>query len=447
MNIVKENIDELNAVLKVKVMPEDYINKVEEAIKSHQKKASMPGFRPGKVPAGMIKKMYGKSILVDEINRLLSDSVHKYIVDNKIDMLGNPLPKMDSNIDWDNQKEFDFSYDLGIAPKFEINISAKDKFVNQLVKIDDTLIDKYVNDIRKNFGKPADAETSEEKDLLFGDFVELDANGEILAGGIFKSSSVAIDRIKNADLQKQLIGLKKEDKVVLSPAKLSESVTDIAAMLGIKKEEVENLKNNFQFTVKNIARIADAEVDQDLFDKVYGRGAVANVEEFRNKIKGELENMFAGDSERKLKNEIVEALMKKHGLRLPDEFLKRWLMTVNEKPLTMDQINAEYPMYADQLRWQLIENKIMQEHKINVTAEEAMDYVKSAVKAQYVRYGRVDAPEDELITTAKKVLEKEEEARKIYDTLYDKKVMDLFKTTFTIENKEVPYDEFINKSK
>lgn len=444
MNITRENIDNLNAVLKVKVGPEDYQERVDSALKEYQKKVNMPGFRPGKVPAGMVRKMYGKSILVDEINKLLSDSLYNYIRENNIDILGNPLPKSEDgrNIDWDNQKEFEFTYDLGLAPQFEVPISASDKFTMDVVKVDDQLVDKYVNDIRKSYGKPGNPEVSEDKDLLFGDFVELDANGEILPGGIFKSSSIAIDRVKHEEIKSKLTGLKREDKVVLEAAKLSENPADLAAMLGIDKAQAENIKSSFQFTVKNIARMEPAELNQQLFDRVYGAGKVTSEEEFRNKIREELTNMFKGEAERKLMSKIQQALLEKVNVQLPDEFLKRWLVVANEKPVTYEQVSAEYDQYANGLKWQLIENKILKDNEIKVSEEEALAYTKTLVNNQFMRYGKTDATDEELAEAAKEVLKKESEAKRIYDSLYDQKMMQLFREKFTIETNEVAYEDF-----
>ena len=311
MNIIQENIDELNAVLKVKVVANDYLPKVETALKDYQKKASIPGFRPGKVPTGMIKKMYGKSIMVDEINKLLNDSLYKYLHENKIEVLGNPLPKADSVIDWDNQQEFEFLYEMGLAPKFNVDLSPKDKFTYQTVKVDESLVNKYVTDIAKRYGKVENVEISEETDLLNGDFVELDATGEILPGGIFKTGSLFLDRVKDEATKKALIGLKKEDKVVVDAQKLSENAADLAALLGIDKEKAESLNCKLQFTVKGVSRLAAAEINQEFFSKIYGEGNVTTEEEFREKIKGELAGMFVNDSERKFYNEVVEYLMNK----------------------------------------------------------------------------------------------------------------------------------------
>lgn len=446
MNITKQNIDDLNAVLKVKVGPEDYQTRVDSALKEYQKKVNMPGFRPGKVPSGMIRKMYGKSILVDEINKLLSDSLYSYIRENNIEVLGQPLPKHEEaeRIDWDNQREFEFSYDLGLAPQFEVPVSQLGTFTMDVVKVDDELVNKYVNDVRRSYGKPGNPEVSEANDLLFGDFVELDSNGEILPGGIFKSSSIALDRLQNEELKKSLTGLKKDDKVIIESAKLSSNITDLAAMLGIDKAQAEAIQSNFQFTVKNIARIEQAEVNQELFDKVYGAGKVTSEEEFRNKIREELKNMFRGDADRKLKNKIVEAMLEKINVQLPDEFLKRWLVAVNEKPVTYEQVSAEYDQYSKALKWQLIENKLLRDNNITVSEDEAIEYTKTLLNGQYMRYGKMDATDEELTSGAREILKKEQEAKKIYDNLYDQKMMDFFRNNMKIETREVPYEEFFN---
>lgn len=446
MNIIQENIDELNAVLKVKVVANDYLPKVETALKDYQKKASIPGFRPGKVPTGMIKKMYGKSIMVDEINKLLNDSLYKYLHENKIEVLGNPLPKADSVIDWDNQQEFEFLYEMGLAPKFNVDLSPKDKFTYQTVKVDESLVNKYVTDIAKRYGKVENVEVSEETDLLNGDFVELDANGEILAGGIFKTGSLFLDRVKDEATKKALIGLKKEDKVVLDAQKLSENATDLAALLGIDKEKAENLNAKLQFTVKAISRLAAAEINQEFFSKIYGEGNVTTEEEFRAKIKDELAGMFVNDSERKFYNEVVEYLMNKINFNLPTEFLKRWIVAANDKPVTFEQVDAEFENYSKGLKWQLIENKIIKENNLQVTNEEVVEHTKELILQQFARMGQGPMGDEELNQTAQRVLSNEEEAKKLYEKLYGQKVMTLFKTKFTLENKEVAYDDFFKKA-
>ncbi|MES2592007.1 MAG: trigger factor [Bacteroidota bacterium] len=446
MNITQENIDELNAVLKVKVVAEDYLPKVESALKEHQKKASVPGFRPGKVPTGMIKKMYGKTILVEAINKLLNDSLYTYLNENKIEVLGNPLPKLNTSIDWDNQKDFEFLYEMGLAPKFNVELSPKDKFTYQTVKIDDELVNKYVTDISKRYGKVETADVSLEGDMLSGDFVELDAKGEIVPGGIFKTSSVFLDRIQDEATKKALIGLKKEDKVVLAAQKLADNAADIASLLGIDKEAAEKLEAKLQFTVKNISRLAGSEINQDLFDKIYGPGNVTGEAEFKAKIKDELAAMFVNDSERKFYNDVVEHLMNKINFNLPTEFLKRWIVAVNEKPVTPEQVDSEFDGYSKGLKWQLIENKIIKDNNIQVSNEEIIDATKKLIIEQFSKYDPTPMPEEELNKTAQRVLSNQEEAKKIYEKLYGEKVLTLFKTKFTLENKELSYDDFFKKA-
>ncbi len=446
MNITKTEIDPLNAVLTVKLEPVDYQTQYDNALKSHQKKVNMPGFRPGKVPVGLVKKMYGKSILADEINKLLSDSLHKYITENKLDVLGNPLPKDNGDrVDWDNPKDIVFSYDLGLSPKFNIELSSKDKFNYYTIKIDDSLVENYVKDICARYGSIANTEVSGDKDFVFGDFVELNESGNILPGGIFKSSSVFIERVKDADTRKQFVGLKPEDKITVNASKLSESAVDLAAMLGVDKAKAETLKSNFQFTVKKISRLIPSEIKQELFDKIYGAGLVKSEEEFRAKIKEELQSAFTNDSERRFYNDVVEALMQKAKFSLPDEFLKRWLMAVNEKPLTYEEVSKEYDAYSNGLKWQLIENKLIKENNITVSREEAVEHLKMSIKNNYKKYNLPEPADADLEGIVQKSLANEEEGKKLFEKLYGQKMMELFKSKFTLEKKEVTQEEFLKK--
>lgn len=442
MNITQENIDELNAVLKVKVVADDYLPKVESALKAHQKKAAVPGFRPGKVPTGMIKKMYGKSILVDEINKLLNDSLYRYLHENKIEVLGNPLPKTDTQIDWDNQKDFEFLYEMGLAPKFNVDLSPNDKFTYKTVKIDEELVNKYISDVAKRYGKVEQVDASTAEDLLTGDFVELDSNGEILAGGVFKTGSLFLERVKDENVKKQLIGLKKDDKVVLDADKIFEKPADLAALLGFDAATAASFKAKLQFSIKSVSRLTPAEINQEFFNKIYGEGVVNSEEEFRAKVRQELSSIFVNDSERKFYNEVVEHLMNKIQFNLPEDFLKRWIIAVNEKPVTREQVDAEFENYAKGLKWQLIENKIIKENNLQVTREEVIDHTKELIIQQFGKFNPVPMEEEELNQTAQRVLANEEEAKKLYEKLYGQKVLALFKSKFTLQNEELSHDDF-----
>jgi trigger factor len=441
MNITKQDIDQLNAEIKISVTPEDYQERVNEGIKKVQRQANMPGFRPGKVPAGLIKKQYGTQILVDEINKLLNDSIYKYIEENKIEILGNPLPKDQTSVDFTKQTDFEFVYQLGLAPRFDVKLDPSATFTYKTVKVDDELVNKYIKDIRKNYGKPANPEVSGEKDVVFVDINELDETGAIKAGGIFKSTSLSYERIKNESAKAKLLGLKKDDKVVININDLYDSTVDKSVSLGIEKEYAETANSDLQLTVKNISRMEEAELDQELFDKVYGPGAVQNEEEFRNKIKHELGLMFHADSDRFLKTEVEKKLVETTNLQLPDSFLKRWLAVANEKPITEEEIEKDYPNYAKAMQWRLIENKIIKDNNLQVTPEEAKEEAKTFIRGEYSRYGQTPTDED-LEKISKDLLSKEKDAQRIFENLYSKKVLDLIKEKCTLQTKEVSYEDF-----
>jgi len=441
MNITKHDIDSLNAEITISVTPNDYENRVNDGIKKVQRQASMPGFRPGKVPVGLIKKQYGTQILVDEINKILNDAIYKYIEENKIEILGNPLPKNQTSVDFTNQKDFDFVYELGLAPAFNIQLDGNLSFNYKTVKVDDTLVDKYVNDVRRNYGTPVNPETAGEKDVVFVDINELDETGAIKAGGIFKSTSVSFERLKSETAKSKLLGVKREDKIVLNINELYETALDKSVSLGIDKELAESTNCQLQLTVKNISRMEDAELNQELFDKVYGSNAVTSETEFRTKISEELGKMFNVDSERFLKTEVENKLIEKLNINLPDTFLKRWLMAVNEKPVTEEELEKDYPNYAKAMQWRLIENKIIKDNGISVSEEDAQQEAKLFVKSEYARYGQVPTEED-LEKISKDLLAKEKDAQRIYENLYSKKVLSLIKEKCNLETKEVSYEDF-----
>lgn len=441
MNITKHDIDNLNAEIIISVTPNDYETRVNEGIKKVQRQANMPGFRPGKVPTDLIKKQYGTQILVDEINKILNDAIYKYIEENKIEILGNPLPKDQTAVDFTTQKDFEFVYQLGLAPEFKVELDNKNTFMYKTVKVDDELVDKYVTDVRRNYGKPANPEVAGEKDIVFVDINELDGDGAIKPGGIFKSTSVSYERVNNEKAKAKLLGLKKDDKAVININDLYETPVDKSVSLGIAKELAETISSDLQLTVKNISRLDPADVNQELFDKVYGEGTVSSEEEFRNKIRGELGLMFNADSEKFLRTEVEKKLVDKINLQLPDAFLKRWLAVANEKPITEEELENEYPNYAKAMQWKLIENKIIKDNEIKVDVNEVKEEAKTFIKNEYARYGQA-ATEEDLEKISTDMLSKEKEAQKIFENIYSKKVLDLIKEKSTLQTTEVSYDEF-----
>ncbi|GAB4250001.1 MAG: trigger factor [Vicingaceae bacterium] len=442
MNISKEVIDDLNAVIKVHVSPEDYEPKVESALREYKKKVNLPGFRKGHVPMGMVKKMAGKSVLAEELNKILSESLQKYISEEKLEILGNPLPKEDTKIDFENQTEFDFEYEVGLAPKFEVNLDDKLKVEKYKVKVDDKLIEKYVDQARRRYGKMTNPEVVEEKDMVYGTFQELNDDGSVKEDGIKHQSIIVIEEITDKKLQKEFIGKMVGDAVVLDPHVISSNEIDAAAALGIKTEEFKTLKSNFKFTIEKINRLIPAEINQDFFDKIYGPNVVKSEEEFRNKIKEEIEKGLELDSDRKFKMDVQDKLIDKLKLKLPDAFLKKWILASNEKPISPKQVEKEYDLYAKSLIWQIIENKIFKNYDVKVDFDEVVNYTIELIKNQMGEMA-ANMSEEELKNTAHRVLQNQEEARNIYGQLYDNKLMELFKEKVNIKEKEISYDEFV----
>ncbi|MBL6658151.1 MAG: trigger factor [Flavobacteriales bacterium] len=440
MDIIQEKIDDLNAILKVEVKADDYQSKVEEVIVNYRKTANIPGFRKGKVPMGQVKKMIGKSVLIDEVNKLLQESIYKHITENKVEVLGNPLP-LTNEVDWDNASEFVFEYEMGLAPEFKVTLDKKGKFDYLQIVADKKMVDHYVTDMAKRYGKMTQPEKSEKTDLMMGEFIQLDAEGNVLEGGIQHTASLALDIVQDKKAQKALVGLAPGDEVKLHINK--EFSNDVHHMLNIKKEELETLDSDFNFKVNKISRMEPADMTQDLFDKVFGKDTVKSEKEFRAKVKEEVEKSFVGESDNKLKNDVILHLIKKTKLSLPDTFLKKWLVTTNEQGLTEEQVEQEYEQYAKSLKWQLIENKIIKDNELEVKNEDVINHTKELIVSNFAQYGQAAPDDKKLEEIAVQVLGNEEERKKVYNQLYDVKTMSLYKEKFSLKNKEVTYDEFV----
>ncbi len=444
MEVVEEKIDDLNAVLTIKVNPEDYKEKYENGLKMARKSVNIPGFRPGHVPMGMIKKKYGASILAEEMNKLINESLHKHITDNNLDVLGNPLPKEDDKGgDWDNPGDFEFNYEIGLAPSFDLKLSSKNKFNYYLIKPDGEMIDKEVENMRRRYGALEPVDTCEGEEMLLGQFVELDENGKPKEGGIMHTSSISVEFLDSDDAKKMFKGKKVGDSIELNPEDVSKGDADKAAMLGIKQDELAGISDKFSYTITEIKRMKLAEMNQEFFDKIFGEGVVSSEKELREKISADLSNMFRNDSDKMLRRDVSEKLVEDLKLPLPDTFLKRWIKASNEKPVTDEQIEEEYEAYSNGLRWQLIENRLIKDNDLKVEHEEVMHYTKGLIANNFAQYG-MPVPEDaELTKNAESVLQNQDEARRVYQNLYDAKVLEYLKNTVKLNEKEVSYDEFV----
>jgi len=444
MNISQEKIDSLNAVVTINIKPEDYQSRVDKAIKDHAKKAKIPGFRPGMVPPAHIKKMYGKSILVDEVNNLLSDTLNNYINEQQLEVLGQPLPKMDDNkqYNWDFADDFEFNYELGLAPAFEVDFSSKDKVTQYVIKADKETLESRIKNIRKSYGKMTNPDVSADGDVLYAELVQLSPDGSVFDGGVTNTTSVRLDQVQDEKIKKSLIGLKKDDEVTLDIQKAyNNDATRIAAILKVDDETAAELKSNFRLTVKNVNRLEESDLNQEFFDKLFGEGTVTTEEEFRAKITEEVEAMFAQDADRKLQNDLYKLAIEKATFQLPDEFLKRWLKTTNEK-LTEEELTGGYDDFAKNLKWTLLENKIIKDNKIEIKYEEVFAAAKQRLDAQFRMYSPQPLSEEQLGQYAVQYLQNRDEANKIFEEVKALKALDYLKSVVTLDKKEVDAKDF-----
>jgi trigger factor len=444
MNISQEKIDSLNAIVKINIKPEDYQPRVDKAIKDHAKKAKMPGFRPGMVPVAHIKKMYGKSILVDEVNNMLSDTLNNYINEQQLEVLGQPLPKMDDSkqYNWDFADDFEFNYEVGLAPEFTVDFSSNDKISQYVIKADEETLAARIKNIRKSYGKMTNPAVSADGDVLYAELVQLSPDGSVFEEGISNTASVRLDQVQDETVKASLIGLKKDDVVVLDIQKAyNNDATRIAAILKVDEDTAAEVKSNFRLTVKNVNRLEESDLNQEFFDKLFGEGTVTTEEEFKAKITEEVEAMYAQDAERKLQNDLYKLSIEKAKFDLPDEFLKRWLKATNEK-LTDEELIGGYNDFAQNLKWTLLENKIIKDNKIEIKYEEVFAAAKQRLEAQFRMYSPQPISEDQLAQYTVQFLQNKEEANKIFEEVKAAKALDYLKSVVTLEQKEISAKEF-----
>jgi trigger factor len=444
MNITQEKIDNLNAVLKVNISPEDYTPRVDKAIKDQAKKAKIPGFRPGMVPPAHIKRMYGKSILVDEINNLLSDTLNNYINEQQLEVLGQPLPKVDDakTYNWDFADNFEFNYEVGLAPEFNIGFSADDKLTQYVIKADAETLASRIKNIRRSYGKMTNPDVSADDDVLYSELTQLSPDGSVFEDGINNTTSVRLDQVKDEAIKSSLIGLKKDDVITLDIQKaFNNDAAKVAAILNIDEETAADLKSDFQLTVKNINRLEESDLNQEFFDKLFGEGTVTTEEEFKAKITEEIEGMMVQDSERKLQDDIYHFSIDKVKFSLPDEFLKRWLKATNEK-LSDEELQGGYNDFAQNLKWTLIENKLIKDNNIDIKYDEVFALAKQRLAQQFQMYSPQPIAEEQLAQYTVQYLQNKENANKIFEELKALKVFDYIKSVVTLNDKDILFADF-----
>jgi len=448
MDITQEKTGNLNAVVKIKIAPADYSAKVEKAIKDQAKKAQLPGFRKGMVPPAHIKKMYGKSILVEEVNNLLNDTLSNYIAEEKLEILGQPLPQLENEREfkWDNTDEFEFDYELGLAPAFDVNISSKDKFTEYVIKADQETLESRIKNIRRSYGKMTNPEVAAEGDVLYAELVQLGTDGTVFEGGITNTATLRLDLIKDEAILKTLVGVKKDDVVTVNLVKALDDNAAVAKALNISEEDAADLQSDFQLTVKNVNRLEESDLNQEFYNKIFPDGSVTDETAFRAKITEEVEGMFKQDAERKLSNDIYQDLLKKHTFELPDEFLRRWLKATNEK-LTDEELAEGYDDFAKNLKWTLIENKIIKDNSIEIKYEDVVQAAKAKLDAQFRMYSPAPLPEDQLAQYAVQFLQEKENANRTFEEVKALKTFEQIKSIVTLEQQDIDYDKFVELDK
>lgn len=434
MNITRENIDKLNAVLKVDIAKEDYSGNVEKILKDYRKNANIPGFRKGHVPMGMVKKQYGKAVLVDEVNKLLQDSLNKYLTEEKLDVLGNPLPKEQDNFDWDSET-YTFEFELGLSPQFEVSLDSKEPITYYKIGAGDEMIDNQVKTLQKQYGKLISKETAEEGDQLTGTFKNE-------AEGIDAKATLQLEKVQN---KKPFLGAKAGDVIKVNTKGLFADDHDLMEYLKVEHDKAHGLEVDVEFTVEEVNTQELAELDQELFDKLFGKGEVTSVTELKEKIKDDAAKQFEQQSDQQLLNDVTEMLIENHKFDLPKEFLQKWIQTAGEKELSEEEAKEEYEKSEKGLRFQLIEGKLIQEHNLEVKFEDLKSFAKDRIKEQMAQFGQMNPEEKELDDIAARILSRQDEVKRLSEQLMNQKLLELYKEKVNLEEKEVTYEEFVKE--
>ncbi|MDG1040793.1 MAG: trigger factor [Polaribacter sp.] len=437
MNITKENVDALNAVVKVDIVAEDYQTKVAEVLQDYRKKADIPGFRKGHVPMGMVKKQYGKSIMIDEVNKLLQESLNKFLTEEKLDILGNPLPRIQDDFSWDTET-FSFEFELGLAPDFKVDLTAKKKITQYNIVADDALIDKEIENLQARYGKMNAVDVIAETSNVTGTFVNEEND-------INKKSSIVLADLKGKANLKKFVGAKVGDVIELKTKGLFSDDHKLEGTLGLSHDKIHGLDIKVSLTVEEITETELAELDQELFDKLFPNGDVKSVTEVRNRIKEDAEKQFLTQGDQQLLNAVTEYLVENTKFDLPAEFLQKWLATAGEKEMTSEEAAAEYAKSEKGLRYQLIEGKIMKDNDIKLDYAELVEYAKGFIRTQMAQFGNMNPEEKELDDIAARILGNQEEAKRLQEQLISHKLLTFYKENITFKTKEVTYENFIKE--
>ena len=437
MNITRENIDTLNAVVKVDISKDDYSDKVEKILSDYRKTANIPGFRKGHVPMGMVKKQYGKAVLIDEVNKLLQDALGKYLVEEKLDVLGNPLPKAQDDLDW-NADNFSFEFELGLAPEFEVDLKTKKPITHYNIVADDKMINDQVKHLQKQYGKIVAKNEVGQDDEITGVFKNEEREIE-------NSTTITLDKFKGKATAKKFVGAKVGDFITLKTKGLFDDDHDLMNYLKVPHDDAHGLDIEVTFTINEVNARELADLDQELFDKLFGKGNVTSVTELKSKIKEDAEKQFVQQSDQKLLNDVTEYLVENTKFDLPANFLQKWIQTAGEEMLDENQAKEEYEKSEKGMRYQLIEGKLITDNNLQVNFDELKDFSKQMIKGQMAQFGQMNPSDKELDDIAARVLSNQEEVKRLSEQLTSQKLLAFYKENANLKTKELSYDNFVKE--
>jgi trigger factor len=436
MNITREDKDQLNSVVKINIEKNDYSPKVDKVLKDYRKTANIPGFRKGMVPMGMIKKQYGQAVLVDEVNKLLQDSLNSYITEEKLDILGNPLPKPQDDLNWDAD-DYTFEFELGLAPEFDVTLEGEGPVTYYNISADEEMIDNQIKTIQRQYGKLVTQDEVKEEFTVVGTFHNEEE-------GIENEATFKVEDIDGKTNKKELLGAKVGDQVTLKSNKLFKDDETLARHLGVEKDKVEGLKVDLTFTIKEINEQILAELNQELFDKAFGEGEVTSEKEAREKIAEQSKQTFQQQGDQQFFNDVTEHLIEKANIELPSEFLQKWLQTQGEKQLTEEEAKEEYEKSEKGIKYQLIEAKIAKDNDLKVEVEDVKKVAKEKIKMQMMQFGQMDFPEDQMDGIVQNLMSNQEQVRQFSEEVMVQKLLGLYKEKMKVDEKEVTYKEFVD---
>ena len=437
MNITKTQVDALNAIVTVAIAKEDYADKVNKVLADYKKNAAISGFRKGAVPMSLIQKQYGKAVLLEEVNKVLQTSLNNYLTTEKLDILGNPLPKVTESIDWDAEN-FSFDFELGLAPQFSVDLSAKNNVTKFKVIADDKMLNDQVDRIAKQYGKLISQDKVEEGFDVVGTFTNEEK-------GINAPANFGLDIFADKKAAKAFIGKKVGDVVTIGTKGLFDDDHKLMDYLKVGHDDVHGLDITVNFTIEEINSTERAELNQELFDKLFGAGVVSSVEDVKAKIKEDAEAQFAQQADQKFLNDVTDFLIENTKFDLPAEFLKKWIKTMGETPLSDEQAEEEYAKAEKGLRFQLIEGKVMADNNLQITFEDLKAHTAELIKKQMAQFGQLNPSEDEINGIVARVMSNQDEVKRLSEQVMSEKMLGLYKEKVKAKTKEVNYEQFIKE--